>query len=119
MITREDLKVSSTVLLCIMVNFFGKGFAATLGLPIWFDSVGTAVAACLLGPFCGATVGVASNIVYGFSDPMAYIYALTSAAIGISIGICAKRGMFQTFFGALSAGFIVTLISITISTPLN
>lgn len=119
MITREDLKVSSTVLLCIMVNFFGKGFAATLGLPIWFDGVGTAVAACLLGPFCGATVGVASNIVYGFSDPMAYIYALTSAAIGISIGICAKRGMFQTFFGALSAGFIVTLISITISTPLN
>lgn len=116
---RKDIQISILVIICILLNFIGKGVAASVGLPVWFDCVGTAISATLLGPFCGAVVGVASNIVYGFQDATSFAYALTSAAIGVAIGICAKKKMFGNFFDALTVGFIVTIISILISTPLN
>ena len=59
-------------LFCIAVNIGGKFFAESLNLPVWLDAFGTLLAAYVIGPFTGAIVGGASNIIYGFIDPVSF-----------------------------------------------
>jgi len=116
---QKNYIVSLFIIGCILINYAGKVLAATLELPLWLDSVGTALTAYVYGPVCGAIVGATANITYSFFHPNSYIYALTNMAIGIIIGICTKRGMLKDLFGILSTSFLVTIASVMISTPLN
>lgn len=105
--------------LCILVNICGKFLSSALMLPVMLDSIGTMMCAYLYGPVCGAIVGGATNIAYLSVSPISCAYSLTNIAAGIIIGFCAKRKMFDNLFGMLSAGFLVTIASVLISTPLN
>ena len=84
------------------------------------DSFGTALAAYLLGPVCGAIVGASVNIVYGllyFYTHM--IYGLISIAIGVLIGVCGKKGYLDYLFGVLSVSFFLTLLAVAGGSTLN
>lgn len=105
---------------CIAVNCAGKFLALGLQLPLWLDSFGTVLAAYVLGPVCGAMVGMTGNIIYSIVNPWdSVIYALVSAMVGITVGICAQKGYLKSLFGALSVSFLVTVLSVFISVPLN
>ncbi|MBQ8085287.1 MAG: HD domain-containing protein [Lachnospiraceae bacterium] len=119
MITRKTYKIAIFIVLMILINYFGKVIAAYYSLPIWMDSIGTVYAAYVCDPFCGAIVGLAGNIMYGIKDTTSFIYGITSVAIGVSVGIAAKKNLFDSLFGTLTASVIVTLFSVMISTPLN
>lgn len=103
--------VSLIVIGCILLNFGGKIFAQHYQLPLWLDSFGTVLAAYFMGPVCGAIVGASLNITYGllFSYTQ-IIYALINIAVGVIIGICAKKGYLEYMFGVLSVSFFVTLM---------
>lgn len=88
-------------------------------LPFWLDSVGTVFTAYAFGPVCGAMVGATVNILYSLHSPTSLFYGLTNIMIGITVGICAKKGFFNDIFKALSIAFVITLLSVGISTPLN
>ncbi|MGA8258472.1 MAG: hypothetical protein WB767_18020 [Nocardioides sp.] len=47
---------------CIALNVCGHHAVEWLGLPLYFDMVGTAVAAIFLGPWWGALVGLLTNV---------------------------------------------------------
>jgi LytS/YehU family sensor histidine kinase len=51
------------ILLCVLANYFGGMFASAQKLPVWLDSVGTAMAAYVGGPIVGALVGVTGNLI--------------------------------------------------------
>ena len=51
-------KISLFVGICVLINYAGKIFAQNLQLPLFLDSFGTVVAAYVLGPLCGAMVGM-------------------------------------------------------------
>lgn len=104
---------------CILINYIGRKAAEILNLPAWFDSVGTVIAAYVYGPVCGAIAGAAVNIMYSIHVKTAVFYALTNAAVGFAVGICAKKGYLNTLFGAMSTAFSVAALSTLISTPLN
>jgi energy-coupling factor transport system substrate-specific component len=53
--------VVALVPLAVAVNFVANWVAATLGLPIYLDTVGTFLASVLVGPWWGALVGVLTN----------------------------------------------------------
>ena len=107
-------------MICILLNLGGKLFAQKLQLPLWLDSFGTALAAYALGPVCGAIVGVSVNVIYGLLYSYTFmIYGLISIALGVIIGICAKKGYLDYVFGVLSTSFFLTLLSITAGTTLN
>lgn len=117
---KKECFISLFVIGCILLNLGGKLFAAHFRLPLWMDSFGTALAAYALGPVCGAIVGVSINIIYGILVSYTYIvYGLVSAAIGVIIGICAKKGYLDYLFGVLSVSFFVTLLSAVISCGIN
>ena len=116
---KKDVLTSIFVIFCIMINYLGKTFATLCHLPLWLDSIGTVLSAYLMGPFCGAIVGLSNNIIYGMQDPVAYIYALTSISIGVLVGIFARRRFFESIFLTTSLSVLVTAVAVTISTVLN
>ncbi|TCD46374.1 ECF transporter S component [Streptococcus sp. X16XC17] len=102
------------------INYIGKLFAGVLKLPLWLDSIGTCLAACLAGPVVGAIVGVMNNVIYGLTvDPIATVYALTNAALGITVGIMAYYGMMRKLSGAIVTGLVAGFAAVVVSTPLN
>lgn len=52
-----------TMLACVVLNEVLYAVATTLGLPVWLDTVGTALAAVLLEPAAGLLVGFANNLI--------------------------------------------------------
>ncbi len=55
--------VMTLVPLAVAVNFAGNAAAGMLRLPIYLDTIGTILAAVLLGPWWGALAGVLTNVV--------------------------------------------------------
>lgn len=116
---RKNYEISLFIIGCILINYIGKWIAAGLRLPVWMDSFGTVCAAYALGPFCGAVVGATVNLTYGLVHSTACIYALTNIALGILVGCLAKKGYMNDLFKTMSLGFLVTMIAVVVSTPLN
>ncbi len=108
------------VVLGLILNLAGKKVPEMWNLPIWMDSFGTTLSAYVLGPVGGAAVGLTSNIIYNIlHDTTMYLYGIINAAIGIIVGLCARRGSFKNLFGIMTVSAMITIICIAISTPLN
>ena len=104
----------------IGINYLGKLFAGVLKLPLWLDSIGTCLAAVLAGPIVGAICGAANNIIYGLTmDPISTVYALTNMAIGLVVGVLARKGFMKNMKFALLTAIIVGFVAVIVSTPLN
>ncbi len=117
---KKSYQISLFVVVNILINCIGKIVAKELQLPLWLDSFGTVYTAYLLGPVCGAIVGASVNIIYAVLFSYTHmIYAIVSVILGITVGVCAKKGYLTSLFGTLSVSFLVTMISVLISTPLN
>lgn len=102
------------------INYIGKLFAGVLKLPLWLDSIGTMLASMLAGPIVGAISGAINNIIYGLTmDPISFIYALTSIAIGLIVGVMAYKGWLENIGKAIVVGFVVAVIAAVVSTPIN
>ncbi len=116
------LNTASLVLIpaAVGINYIGKLFAGVLRLPLWLDSIGTILAACLAGPVVGAICGAINNIIYGFTmDPVSFIYALTSIAIGVVAGILSYKGKIKGAAGAIVSGIVIGCVATVVSTPIN
>ena len=103
--------ISTFVLGCIVINFAGRILSDRLQLPLWLDSFGTVTAAYVLGPFCAAMVGMTVNLTYGILYSWTNMfYAVVSAMVGITTGICVKRifkkSLWSTFNKFFNSGFI-------------
>ena len=119
-----SLRLSTAALVLIPaavgINYIGKLFVELLKLPLWVDSIGTVLSSMLAGPIVGALAGIVNNIIYGFTtSPISFVYAITSAVIGLITGIMAYKGWISNIWKALVLGFVVGLIAATVSTPLN
>jgi len=102
------------------INYIGKLFAGVLKLPLWLDAIGTILASMLAGPIVGAIVGATNNVIYGLTmDPISFIYALTSIAIGLVVGIMAYKGWIKSIGKAIVVGLVVAFVSAIVSTPIN
>jgi len=119
-----SLKLSTAALVLIPVaigiNYIGKFFAELLRLPLWLDSIGTALASMLAGPIVGALSGAINNIIYGLTvSPISFVYAITSVAIGLTVGIMAYKGWISNLWKAIVMGLVVGLVAAVVSTPIN
>ncbi|KZL92620.1 ECF transporter S component [Clostridium magnum] len=102
------------------INYIGKLIAASLKLPLWLDAIGTTLASILAGPIIGAISGAVNNIIYGLTaDPVSFVYAVSSIAIGITVGIMAYKGWMDSIGKAIITGLLVALVSAIVSTPIN
>lgn len=119
-----SLKLSTAAIVLIPaaigINYLGKLFAGLLKLPLWLDAIGTVLASMLAGPIIGAASGIINNLIYGITvDPISTVYAVTSGAIGLVVGIMAYKGWIANIKKAIVIGLVVGLVAAVISTPLN
>jgi Putative regulator of cell autolysis len=102
------------------INYIGKLIAASLKLPLWLDAIGTSLASILAGPIIGAISGAVNNIIYGLTaDPVSFVYAISSMAIGVTVGVMAYKGWMDNIGKAIVTGLVVALVSAIVSTPIN
>ncbi|WP_368496164.1 hypothetical protein [Herbiconiux sp. A18JL235] len=89
---RRRWSTATLMLGCVIANLLGIVVVQALHLPIYLDMVGTAVASILLGPWHGALVAVASNLL-GFSvgAPGAAPFALVNLAGALVWGYGVRR----------------------------
>ena len=81
------------VALCAALNVFGGFAAKTLSIPfLYLDTVGTFVAAVLLGPWWAAAAGASYNVVANFTfDPTTWPFAIVSVIVGLMWGYGLRR----------------------------
>ena len=115
----KDYQIVLLALVSILLNFAGKVFAEKFRLPMWLDSFGTFLMAYVVGPFCGAIVGVAGNILYGFINPVSFAYSITSISIALLVGYLSKYGWMKNLFKTMSLSIMVTGVCVIISCILN
>ncbi len=107
------------VALCVCLNVGGKLLAVHFELPLWADSFGTALCAYVAGPVCGAMVGFSGDIAYGVVDHLSVAYSLTGIALGLIVGIAARRHWFDRFYGFMKAASLVMFTALIVSVPVN
>ena len=112
-------KIILFIALCVCLNLGGKSLAVWLELPLWADSFGTALCAYIAGPVCGAIVGLTGNLSYCVINHLSAAYSLTSIALGIIIGIAARRKWFDRFYGFMKTASWAVLTALVVSVPIN
>ena len=118
----KNWKTSKIVLfiaICICLNIGFKFIATWLELPLWADSFGTALCAYVGGPVCGAMVGLTGNLAYCVINRLSAAYAITSIALGIIIGIAAKKHWFDRFYGFMKAASLAVFTALVVSVPID
>ncbi len=108
------------IIICVILNTIGREIAYQFRLPIWFDAVGTIIAAIELGALGGGICGAITNIVSfaGALDVYSLPYMLVSIAIGVLVGLFFPKKKSPLFTYVLLA-VTTALVSALISTPLN
>jgi energy-coupling factor transport system substrate-specific component len=107
------------VVFCIFLNTLGKLIAAGLKLPIWLDVVGTCVAAYFTGPLGAVISGAAGNLLFSMLTGGKWTYMIVNASIGILFYVCVRRGYLDKSDTAVMSSFLLGIIAVILSTPLN
>lgn len=105
--------------LCVVINLVLGTIVQTLSIPLIFlDTIGTIFGAVLLGPFHGVLIGLTTNVVQGaMTNPRNIPFALVNMAIGLAVGIVARRFRFD-LKTALVTGLGLSVLAPLIGTPI-
>ena len=117
--TYRPCQIVLIVIFSLAANLLGNFIASALNLPLWLDSFGTFFTAYSLGPVCGVIVGVTGNLIQGFVNPVATVYALSSLFMAVIVGIFSAKGWMETLLKTMSLSVIVTIVCVFISVTLN
>lgn len=99
----------------ISLNIIGALVALTLRLPIYLDSIGTILVACLLGPKFAVMTGVCGSLVSGMTfDPYSLYFAPVQISTGLLAGLMYEKGFLKGIKTPLGV-FIFTLPTSIIS----
>src|SRR3954466_14261198 len=84
--------VVTLIPLAVAVNFVGNLAIAPLGLPIYLDTIGTFLAAVLLGPWWGALAGVLTNVLGAFPNGVTNVlFAPVNVVAALAWGYGGRR----------------------------
>ena len=84
------------IFLAILINIVLSKAVLALKLPVYFDCVGTILAAMLGGNLPAVIVGFFSNVINGFSDITTLYYGIISILIGVAAALFQRKGFFKT-----------------------
>jgi energy-coupling factor transport system substrate-specific component len=104
----------------IVVNMAIGQLVSLLKLPIFLDSIGTILVGILAGPIAGGLTGLLTNLLWGLiSSPVAAAFAPVAMVIGIIAGLCARYGLFKTWWLAILSGLIITVFNAIVAVPIR
>lgn len=101
----------------VLVNLAPGLPAIHWNLPIYLDAIGTITLTLLCGWELGATVGVISSFVGGFTNPHMPYFAFTHVTIAAVTGGCARQGGFRSVCRTALSGIVIALAAAVVSAP--
>lgn len=103
----------------IVINIVFGTLISFLKIPLLFlDTIGTIFTAVVLGPVYGMIAGGLTNVIQGMlTNPKSIPFALVNIAIGLIVGIIAKKKGF-TLKIAIITGCILAVVAPLIGTPI-
>ena len=107
------------VLACLAVNWGGDQIVSRLNWPVWLDSIGTVVCSYVAGPFCGAVVGITTNLLGHILYGIPWFYAIVSVIIAVVVGFAARKRMLDHLLGTLSVGVVLAAFTSVAAFILN
>ena len=107
------------VLICLAVNWGGDQIVSRLNWPVWLDSIGTVVCAYIAGPFCGAVVGITTNLLAHILYGIPWFYAIVSVVIALIVGFAARKRLLHTLLGTLNVGVVLAVSTSVVAFVLN
>ena len=119
---KKDFSTITLVLMAvaIVLNIVVGQLVSLLKLPIFLDSIGTILVGILAGPWAGGLTGLLTNLIWGLiSSPVAAAFSPVAAVIGIVAGLCAKYGLFKTWWKAILSGVIITVFNAIVAVPIR
>ncbi|MCJ2163332.1 MULTISPECIES: ECF transporter S component [unclassified Pseudodesulfovibrio] len=108
------------IAVAIVLNIAVGQLVSLLKLPIFLDSIGTILVGVLAGPWAGGLTGLLTNLIWGvISSPVAAAFAPVAMVIGITAGLCARYGLFKTWWLAILSGIIITVFNAVSAVPIR
>lgn len=107
------------IILCVIINIVGRLIAVSLNLPIWFDVVGTCVAAYFTGLAGAMIAGAAGSVIFVLLTNGNWMCIPVNTVIGALLYFCAKKRYFRKLDTVIMTSSLVGVISVVITTPLN
>ncbi len=108
------------IAVAIVLNIVVGQLVSLLKLPIFLDSIGTVLVGVLAGPWAGGLTGLLTNLIWGvISSPVAAAFAPVAMVIGIAAGLCARYGLFRTWWLAIISGVIITVFNSIVAVPIR
>ncbi|MDR1899987.1 MAG: hypothetical protein LBQ55_08275 [Treponema sp.] len=104
----------------VAINLVGGQVAGRLQLPLFMDSIGTAIIAAIMGPFIGAVSGVLYNIIASIigGNMVASLFGICNIATAFIVGFMAQGGKFKTVVHAIIATVAVALANAILGAPI-
>ncbi|MGM9997824.1 MAG: energy-coupling factor transporter transmembrane component T family protein [Candidatus Bruticola sp.] len=116
---RLETKTWALLPLAAALNITGGWLAALLKLPLYLDSLGTILAACLGGPAAGAAAALISSIISAAANSPIWLCFLPPALlIGLAAGYLSRQGFMRTPWLASFMGLILGLLAAVTSAPI-
>ncbi|MGM8212244.1 ECF transporter S component [Virgibacillus sp. W0430] len=103
----------------VAINFVGAQIVNLLKLPVYLDTMGTALTAMIGGPWVGMATGIVSNLVKGLINPVSFAFTPVQMAVGLSIGLLSMAGMFTKVWKVLVSAIIVSLATTIVASPIQ
>ena len=114
-----NVKNITLISMGIALNVVGAFIALNLRLPIYLDSIGTILIACMLGPKYAVITGVGGSLVSGMTfDIYSLYFAPVQITTGFLAGLMYKKGMLKgvkTLLGTFIFTLPTSIISATIA----
>ena len=119
---KKDFSTTTIVFIAIaiVINIVVGQMVSLLKLPIFLDSIGPILGGVLAGPLAGGLTGLLTNLIWGIiSSPVAAAFSPVAMVIGIVAGLCAKYGLFKTWWLAIVSGVIITVFNAIVAVPIR
>lgn len=114
----KRLKIA-IIVVGIGINIVGGTLASALKLPLFLDTIGTILAAVLLGPWLGALTGLLSNVFQGVvTNPITIPFAIVNAVVGLVVGFIALKRGFEDYITPLIVGIVLAIVAPLIGSPI-
>lgn len=118
---RYDFSLIAILLIPIgvAINVVVALIVQLLKLPVYLDTIGTALTAMIGGPWIGMATGLITNILKGIYDPFSFAFIPVQLLIGLVVGLLSISGMLTKIWKVVASGLILTLVVTLISAPIQ
>lgn len=108
------------MVICIAINMVAGQAVSMLKLPIFLDSIGTVLCAILAGPWMAVATGLLTNLLWGLlTGPIAAAFAPVAMMIGLSAGLMARAGWFNSLPKVVVSSVVITLALTLVAIPIR